>query len=233
MRQALRVARYRFRPTYRRQWAGLLSLALLIGLVGGLALGALAGARRTQSSFPTYLASTNPSDLTVLTALSFSHPGASGYDPALVSKIARLPHVAHVESYTGTNAALLGADGRVLINVSGLPGSIDGEFFDQDRVTVGEGRMPDPRRPDEALVDAKKTPPQIHVGSVAPIGFFTNKQEQAPDFGRARVKPEVQLDIKIVGRAVFNHEVVQDDIDTGLDGNVVFTPALTSRLSRC
>jgi hypothetical protein len=63
MRQALRVARYRFRPTFRRQWAGLLSLALLIGLVGGLALGALAGARRTQSSFPAYLASTNPSDL--------------------------------------------------------------------------------------------------------------------------------------------------------------------------
>ena len=43
----------------------------------------------------------------------------------------------------------------------------------------------------------------------------------------------MQLDIKIVGRAVFSHEVVQDDIDTGLDGNVVFTPALTRRLSRC
>ena len=43
----------------------------------------------------------------------------------------------------------------------------------------------------------------------------------------------MQLDIKIVGRAVFNREVVQDDIDTGLDGNVVFTPALTRRLSQC
>jgi len=233
MRQALRVARYRFPPTFRRQWSGLLSLALLIGLVGGLALGALAGARRTQSSFPAYLASTDPSDLTVLTALAFTHPGARGYDPALVSKIAHLPHVAHVESYAGTNAAVLGADGLVAVNASGLPGSIDGEYFHQDRVTVVEGRMPDPRRPDEALVDAKNTPPQIHVGSVAPIGFFTNQQEQAPDFGRARVKPRVRLDIKIVGRGVFNREVVQDDIDTGLDGNVVFTPALTRRLSRC
>jgi hypothetical protein len=42
----------------------------------------------------------------------------------------------------------------------------------------------------------------------------------------------VQLDIKIVRRRRV-HRVVQDDIDTGLDGNVVFTPALTRRLTRC
>lgn len=42
-----------------------LAIVLLLGLVGGLALGALAGARRTQSSFPKFLRSTNPSDLFV------------------------------------------------------------------------------------------------------------------------------------------------------------------------
>jgi hypothetical protein len=232
MRQAVRVASYRLRTTFGRQWAGLASLALLIGLIGGLAMGAVAGARRTQSSFPAYLGSTDPSDLTVLTALAGSG-GAPGYDAALVAKIARLPHVAHVESYAGTNAALLAPDGTVANNVVGLPGSVDGEYFHQDRVTIVEGRMPDPRRADEALVDAKGTPPQIHVGTVLPLGFFTNAQESAPDFDHASVKPRVRVDMKIVGRAVFSQEVVQDDIDAGLNGNAVFTPALMRRLTSC
>ncbi len=66
---AARVAWYRFRCTLRRRWPGYLALALLLGLVGGLAMGSVAAARRTQAAFPAYLASTNPSDLTVLTGL--------------------------------------------------------------------------------------------------------------------------------------------------------------------
>ena len=58
-----RVAWYRFRATFGRRLGGYLSLVLLVALVGGLSMGALAAARRTQSSFATYLASTNPSNL--------------------------------------------------------------------------------------------------------------------------------------------------------------------------
>ena len=61
--QVLRVARYRYRTTFGDRWSGYLSLVLLVGLVGGVSMGALAAARRTQSSFSTYLASTNPSNL--------------------------------------------------------------------------------------------------------------------------------------------------------------------------
>ena len=39
---------------------------LLIGLIGGIAMGSIAAARRTQSSFTTFLASTNPSDLSLV-----------------------------------------------------------------------------------------------------------------------------------------------------------------------
>ena len=59
------VALYRIRSTFGRRWAGYLSLVVLVGLVGGLGLGSLAAARRTQSSFSTFLAATNPSDLLV------------------------------------------------------------------------------------------------------------------------------------------------------------------------
>ena len=57
------VAWYRLRVTFARRWTSYLSVVLLIGLVGGLAMGSIAGARRTQSSYPEFLASTNPSDL--------------------------------------------------------------------------------------------------------------------------------------------------------------------------
>ena len=60
-----RVAWYRFRATFLRRWPGYLALAVLIGLAGGVALASLIGARRTESSYPQFLASTNPSDLLV------------------------------------------------------------------------------------------------------------------------------------------------------------------------
>ena len=63
--RVLRVAWYRCRATFGRRWGGYLGLVLLIGLVGGIALGSAAAARRTESSFPVFLASTNPSDLSV------------------------------------------------------------------------------------------------------------------------------------------------------------------------
>jgi hypothetical protein len=65
MGRVLRLAWYRFRATFGRRWSGYLSLVLLVGLVGGVALASAAAARRTESSFPVFLASTDPSDLTV------------------------------------------------------------------------------------------------------------------------------------------------------------------------
>jgi FtsX-like permease family len=233
-RQLLRFAVYRFRSTFASRWTGYLSLVLLIGLVGGLAMGAVAAARRTQSSFPTYLASTAPSDLTILTGLYDPALGNhSGLDPALLRKIARLPEVKRVESYGGLDAAILAPSGAVMANAQGLPGSIDGEYFDQDRVTIVQGRMANPGRADEVVMDAKGTPKQVHVGEVVPIGFFTNAQEQLPDFGSSSVKPYLRLDVTVVGKAVFSREVVQDDVDAGLDGGVLFTPALTRQLTQC
>ncbi len=59
---------YRFAATWRRQRGGYLALVLLIGLLAGIALGSISAARRTASSFSTFLARTNPSDLTIVPA---------------------------------------------------------------------------------------------------------------------------------------------------------------------
>ena len=231
-RAAWRVAGYRFRATFGGRWGGYLAIVLLVGLVGGLALGAVAAARRTQAAFPAYLASTNPSDLTVLTGLAGGGP-ASGYDPALIRKIAALPHVRRVESYVGLNVAILAPGAPPGAASEGLPGSVDGEYFNQDRPTIVQGRMADPARADEAVIDAKGTPSSVHVGEVVPLGFYTNAQEASPDFGRPGIRPYLRINVKVVGKAIFSREVVQDDADTGLDGGALFTPALTRRLAQC
>lgn len=182
-RAAWRVAGYRFRATFGGRWGGYLALVLLIGLVGGLALGAVAAARRTQAAFPAYLASTNPSDLTVLTDVVSPGPDpGSGYDPALIRKIAALPHVRRVESYAGLNVAILAPGAPPGAASEGLPGSL-GEYFTTDRPTIVQGRMANPDRADEIVIDAKGTPPSVHVGEVIPLGFYTNAQEASPDFG--------------------------------------------------
>ena len=66
-RQVARVAWFRFRATFRTRWVGYLSVVLLVGFVGGLAMASVAAARRTQSSFPAYLATLNPSDIDLIT----------------------------------------------------------------------------------------------------------------------------------------------------------------------
>jgi FtsX-like permease family len=230
-RAALRVAGYRFRATFGGRWGGYLAVVLLVGLVGGLALGAVAAARRTQAAFPAYLASTNPSDLTVLTGVTGPGPG-SGYDPALIRKIAALPHVRRVESYSGLNVAILAPGAPPGAAAEGLPGSL-GEYFSTDRPTIVQGRMANPDRADEVVLDAKGTPTSVHVGEVVPLGFFSNAQEASPDFGRPGTRPYLRINVRVVGKAIFSREVVQDDADTGLNGGALFTPALTRRLAAC
>ena len=75
------------RATWRRRRGGYLALVLLIGLIGGMAMASLAAARRTQSSFATFLASTRPSDLSLTVQ-----------GPNLAGSLERLPGVRSVEA---------------------------------------------------------------------------------------------------------------------------------------
>jgi len=52
-----------------------------------------------------------------------------------------------------------------------------------------------------------------HVGQVVPVGFYTGAQTNEPGFGTTKMKPTLQLDMKLVGLVVFNNEVVLDEVD--------------------
>ena len=216
---AVQTAWYRSVATWRRQRASYLVLVLLIGLLGGIALGSLAAARRTDSSFSTFLAASNPSDLTIVPA------GGQGISTPhlaqrLVDSVRRYPQVAHVEAYEGIPASLVKGgrvDERSLNSNVVLVGSVDGLLFDQDRFAVTSGRMADPARADEVMVTQNAAAALgLHLGEVIPVALSSG----------SGAGPPRRIGLKIVGIGMLNREVVQDQI-AKFPTYIVATPALT------
>ena len=168
----MRVARYRFRITFGRRWGGHLVLVLLIGLIGGIAMGSIAAARRTQSSFTTFLASTNPSDLSLVV---FPQGSQDNYSTSLTQIVDHLPDLKHVGISVGPLGVPLTPEGVPRVaSLSDLTviSSLNGEYLNQDRVALVSGRMADPNITDEFVTTAVGA--QLygwHVGERIPFGF--------------------------------------------------------------
>jgi hypothetical protein len=163
---------YRFRATFARRRSAYLSVILLIGLSGGLAMGSVAAARRTQSSYPTFLKSTNPSTLTMAI---FGGSNGEAQTPNLTNKIKALADVATIR-ILGSGAAVplssSGAPRLTTLNLVNLGGSLDGYLVKQDRLTALQGHLFNPKSLDQVEV----TPGaariwNVHVGQKVPIGF--------------------------------------------------------------
>jgi hypothetical protein len=218
----LRVASYRFRATFRRRLGGYLALAVLIGLVGGVALGSLTAARRSYASYPEFLASTNPSDLLVV-------PQTNGPEPGLVHELARLPHVRSAEAGEQITAATLTPGGQistVLITQVELVASPDGLFSDQDRLTITQGRAANPARADEVVATNEAAAILgLHVGSRIPVGIQLDNARSPQVFRKT--------DLTVVGIGVLGIQLVHDDIDTNRAGFLVGTPALLREYESC
>ena len=154
--RAVRVWRYHFRANLHQRWPGYLSIVLLIGLVGGVAMVSIAGARRSQSTFGAYLAATRASNLQFQTSGSSDQFGIT----TLSGKLAHLPHVEHVADAPSLLVIPLGANGKPLpsaFNDNDVQevGSNGGMYFSQDRVIVTQGQMADPARTDEMVATSE------------------------------------------------------------------------------
>ena len=117
-----------------RRWRATVGAVLVIGLLGGVALAALAGARRTASSYSEYLRASNASDVLINTPVpGLERPQA----------IAHLPGVVSSANYVGLFAApLLRGQENDDWSLTGVFGSVDGRYFTQDTATVDDGRLP-------------------------------------------------------------------------------------------
>ncbi len=237
MSQTLRVALYRFRTSFRRRWTGYLSVVLLIGSIGGLAMAASAGGRRTQSSFPTYVASTNPSTVALFTRYDAPQLGQStGYDARLEKTIARLPFVDHASTAIIFDAninlnAVTGIHPHVLAGESPptFVGSWDGEYSSMDRVRLIAGRLANPSRLNEAVMNVQAAEEAgVHIGSVVTIPFYTDAEiNSSSNTG----KPFLIAKVKVVGEVVAATNVVESDLNALKAAEVIFSPALTRLLA--
>jgi hypothetical protein len=221
-----RVGWYWFRANFSRRWANYLTIVLLVGAIGGLALGSVAAARRTQSSYNTFLASTNPSDLTVTL-----------YGPNLSSDFAQLKYVRHVgESSYSVNAFPAGKKGlpdfpKAILNGSVTDsGSLVGEYFTEDRVALVSGRMPNPKNAQEFMADALAAKSLgWHVGEYIHMYIYNDAKANSPSFGIKKVTPTLNKVMHLVGTIIPNSDVLLDQVDR-LPELLIFTPALTRQI---
>ena len=120
-----------------------------------------------------------------------------------------------------------------------LSGSLDGQWSTLDRVTLTSGRLADPKRADEVVMSASTARELgMHVGSVLPMGFFTNEQKYnlpgcCSANGKGKLAPHLKVNLKLVGIVVVNTQVVEDDIDALGDNPVLLTPTLMRELVPC
>src|SRR2546429_6307019 len=169
----------------RSRWRSWLALALRIGLAGGAAVAAAAGARRTETAYPRFVQAQNGYDLII--------GGSSGkIDPGrALAKIEALPEVAQWARIDMAASSAILPSGRVapapeLMAVTDLRGRAG---FRLNRFKVISGRMVSLRAPGEAMVDfptADRANPR--VGSV--VKFVVG----GPDASRPRLAA-----VRIVG----------------------------------
>src|SRR5271169_3572284 len=189
--RAIRVSWYHFRATIHQRWPGYLSIILLIGLVGGVAMVSIAGARRSQSTFGAYLAATRTSNLQFQTSGVQDQFGIT----TLSGKLARLPHVEHVADAPNLLVIPLGANGKALPSAFSDDdvqevGSAGGMYFSQDRVVVTQGQMADPASTDEMVATAEAARLSgWHLGQTVPFGAYSVQQAETPSFNPLTGKP--------------------------------------------
>ncbi|MBV9661732.1 MAG: FtsX-like permease family protein [Acidimicrobiales bacterium] len=225
-----RVYLYRLRSILRRRSSDYLVLALLIAVLGGLAMGSVVVGRRTQSAFPAFLAQDKASTLTMSTYGTGPNEVANDYLPSVEAAIRRLPEVQSVEAMAGAFAVPIQSDGAPLgsaYNTINIAASIDGLYFDQDRAVVVKGRMANPDAPDEFVTTPLGA--QIlglHLGQDLLFGVFNTQLAQEPGFGTPAVQPLSKVKMRLVGLVEFNYQVIEDDTDR-FPTNLILTPAFT------
>jgi hypothetical protein len=187
-----------------------------------------AAARRTQSAFPRILAASNASDL---------HVDPGPYSARVTGQVSRLPRVRSAESYVALNGlrALQSgfADPRAPFNQQvELVGSVDGLYFDQDRVIITSGRRANPGRPGEIVISEQAAGRfGLRIGQSLTFNLYSPQQASDPGFDPMTRQPVHRVRLRITGIGVFTDEVVQDDIDR--INRILATPALTRQELRC
>ena len=184
----MRAVWLRVRAGLRQDWRSPLVLALITGLMGSLVLVSLAGARRTDTAVPRFLAWSGPTEGQV-----------AGVPFATLGRLRRLPGLA----YSERGAFMLMAASPAGQPAAARPGQVTTwaliDTPPQSRAIVVAGRRPNPARADEVMInEAAARVLGAHVGSVIQLRGFRPSQVMAVLNNQA-LHPTVTLpDVRVV-----------------------------------
>ena len=188
-RQAMGVVWYRLRADVRVRWRALALLAVLVGVGGGVALTAFAGARRTAAAVPQMLAYSRSDDGSVAFGgfcppPTVTGPAARSLAPLpAAARVLRLPQVAAYmrapNLFFSTSASGSGV-GSFSVTASG---DVQG-FRAIVRPLMVAGRFPDPPRPFDAAVN-ELAAERLHLGVGSRLTLYAYSQKQACDLAGA------------------------------------------------
>ena len=211
------------RATSRHRLGGVLALVLIVGIGGGLAIGAANGARRTHTAVERFKEQYRSPDA-----------GVDVIDPAVVDELVHLPEV---------EAAFVGAFmlfATVDENGNGDPSrsvNVVSEVVPTDRPLrplLLEGRFPDPSSPEEVSIDeAAAAALDLGIGSTLQVRAFTPEEEEGV-FSGGDVQPDgpiARLRVTAITRRPVDLTVEPDPGDVVWlgDRDVVPTPAFFER----
>src|SRR2546430_99597 len=169
----------RARAELRGRWTSSLVIVLLIGLAGGVALTAAAGARRTDTAYPRFLTATNSEDFLV---------SAFKVGIGLYADVSRLPQVAESGVVDGLPLFYSPRPGHVDQTVQVVASANGTAGYTVERLHMLEGRPPRPDRPLEAaasLTFARKY--DLHPGDR--VSFMAVNPGAAPVLPTPRGEP--------------------------------------------
>ena len=179
------------RSELRARWRSWVILGILAGTTFGLAAAGWSGARRTSVALPRWLAAQNPPDAAALV-------NDPSFDAAEQSAVAALPEVRTVYPFV------------VGIGIEAKPTTDGGGLIPETPATaqlmagiIVHGRMADPSRPDEVVVDQNlQRKYGLDIGTTMTVGQHASPEEIAqlpPGLLPRGVDPNFEQKMRVVG----------------------------------
>lgn len=184
-----------------RRWRTLIALGVLAGLAGGLALAAVAGARRTSTVYERFREATGRSDAIVFAT-------QIGVMDADYGPIRRLPEVEDAGEFALAPITLKG------LGAGQLAPNDDRLYRTINRPNLVAGRLPDPRRADELVVN-RRAADELALG----VGDRVTMMASLDLLGTGDAGPGPSVEATVVGVG----DSVMDLVFQG--GSPAFTPS--------
>jgi hypothetical protein len=221
---------FRFRADLRGRWRSVVALAFLVGVAGGAALAAVAGARRTDTAYSRLVDATDAWDVLV-------NPDLGSQSALRSASVAKLPMVESAGRLTGLAVVPHDLESPDDFDRYGIVLASDGHAgYAIGRPKILEGRMPDPGAADEVLVNQILARQEhLHVGSRMPATVvgragFDRLSDPSATFADAQVasrRGELgdAPTLRVAGIGVVPDEIV---VDEGFaDPQMILTPAFS------